>query len=51
LDQWSFIAGAELPVPLFSNGLTTFIVDLALDNGKVSGSQVGTLIGLRWQPN
>jgi len=51
LDQWSFIAGAELPVPLFSYGLTTLIIDLALDNGKVSGSQVGTLIGLRWQPN
>ena len=51
LEQWSFFAGAELPVPLFSYGLTTLIFELAFDNGAVAGSQVGTLIGLRWQPN
>jgi hypothetical protein len=51
LDQWSFQTGAELPVPMHSSGLTTFIFELAFDNGAIAGSQTGVLIGLRWQPN
>lgn len=51
LDQWSFQAGAELPIPVYSSGITTLLLEVAFDNGAVAGSQAGALIGLRWQPN
>jgi hypothetical protein len=51
LDQWSLQTGAELPLSLYSEGLTTLIIELALDNGAMAGSQIGGLVGLRWQPN
>ena len=48
LDQWSFLAGADIPLRTEQN--LSFTIELAFDNGRLAGSQFGSLIGLRWTP-
>lgn len=48
LDQWSFLAGADIPLRTEQN--LSLTIELAFDNGRLAGSQFGSMLGLRWMP-
>lgn len=48
LDQWSLQFGVESPVPINGRRNLSAYAEIALDSGKLAGSQVGSLIGFRW---
>lgn len=50
LDQWSFMLGAEQPLPVRNAENFTVFIDLAADTGKIAGTQFGSLFGIRWTP-
>lgn len=48
LDQWSFLAGADIPLGTEQN--ISLLIELAFDNGRLAGNQFGSLVGIRWMP-
>lgn len=48
LDQWSLQFGVESPIPINGNRNLSAYAEFALDSGKLAGSQVGALLGFRW---
>tara|TARA_R100001143_G_scaffold63545_1_gene71658 strand:- start:72625 stop:74085 length:1461 start_codon:yes stop_codon:yes gene_type:complete len=49
LDQWSLQFGIESPIPINGKRNLHGFAEFAFDSGKLAGSQVGTLIGFRWE--
>lgn len=50
LDQWSFLAGADIPLRTGHNQNLSLLIEFALDNGRLVGNQFGSLVGVRWVP-
>ena len=48
LDQWSLQFGVESPIPINGRRNLHAYAEFAFDSGRLAGSQVGTLIGFRW---
>lgn len=50
IDQWSFYLGIDTPVPFLSRNDFIVRIQVAYDNGRLAGDQVGTLFGIKWIP-
>lgn len=50
LEQWSFLAGAEIPLAIIAEEKITFRIEAALDNGRLFGNQFGVLTSIKWMP-
>lgn len=48
LDQWSLQFGVEAPIPVNGKNNLSAYAEFALDSGRLAGSQVGALLGFRW---
>lgn len=48
LDQWSLQFGVESPIPINGRRNLNAFAEFAFDSGRLAGSQVGALLGFRW---
>lgn len=48
IDQLSIQIGTEVPIPIAGRENLIILSEMALDSGKIAGSQIGILFGFRW---
>lgn len=50
LEQWSFLAGTEIPLGIIPEENIILRIEAALDNGRLFGDQFGVLTSIKWMP-